>query len=172
MKKFVLCLLALVTVFAFTACGGNDGDNNGGNNNGSDKNYTATVTPPAGWTVVAATYPLIQYGNDDADGFWIRKPTKGSDTAAEAASYKTTESKSTSVEFVWEAVKDVTVNTYAAKNLTYTATVSGIILKYAVYFVAHDGNIFIIVCQTQKSKYDGIKADFDAFLASFTIKEA
>lgn len=180
MKKPVVYLCVILLACSFSACGKGGGSGTAAapanttapvqNTGGAEKSYTATVIAPEGWHIVDSKYPLIQYGNNSADGFWIRKPTTGNDLSAAATSYRNVEGSNKSVQYTWDEVKDVKVNTYDAKNLSYVGVYSGISLKYSVYFVEKDNNIFIIVCQSQSSQYDAVKKDFDAFLSSFTIQ--
>lgn len=125
------------------------------------------ITPPAGWNEVPGSAALAQYMKG-ASSFIVTGdyiPTDASTPDAFVDLVKAGYSSAfDGVEFTSSG--DVTVAGTQAKVLEFTCKISGMGLKYRVYYVFKGGKAYTFTCASLLEGFDSIKGDFDAFMSS------
>ncbi len=173
-KEWIMTRIAAIVVsFIFlmgllTGCKGSNNPAQSDDSAIGSKNYTVNVEAPQGWEATEGTGVLLRYRKGSGD-FWVKKGVSFG-TADKDVEYYRERENSSGYDITWEDVKDKNINGMDAKYLKYTLDTGSMKMRYDVYFIKMDTEIFTIICMTNPdSDYISLEADYKALLASLKI---
>lgn len=128
-----------------------------------------SVTVPDGWESIDGA-ALAQYMKGTAS-FMVTCDTVPADVNGPDAfvEFAQTQFKSSFPDSEFSDPKTVTINGMDGRQMEFTASASGIEMKYRIIYILKGSNAFTLTCGDMSDDFDAVAADYESIVNSFKI---
>lgn len=132
-------------------------------------NPKISVSVPDGWTKMESV-ALAQYMKETASfivtSSVVSSETKGRDDYVEFAK---NQFKKTFSDVSFSDAKKITVNGMEGRDFEFSATVSGLKMKYRVVYLFKDSQVYTLTCGAFGDDFDKMAAEYQSIIESFKV---